>query len=284
MSKTIRATIHVVVWIVGISGLILFFTNIRNVGDWWYLKSYTPPPAIQDLATQAHMTSAGRDVFYRSAPQIVSKRSDIVKYCALTDNQVAELGCYVSNNHIYLLDIRDPALKNEMIVTAAYEMLHPVYEHMDTSTRNLIDKEIEKIAPTITDPSILSQIQIYADTEPGSRDEELYSILGTEYPHISTVLEANYALYLADRTGLVSYHLAFEQVYTNLSDQITQLDGQIKSIKANMQAYRQTGQINQYNALVAQVNSLVDIYNADVVQYNKYGQDLFGQESVSSSP
>jgi hypothetical protein len=207
----------------------------------------------------------------------------MISHCSLTDKTVAELGCYVSNDHIYLLSITEPALSNEMIVTAAYEMLHPVYEHMSNDERTKIDAEIEAIAPSITDQTILDQIRIYAQTEPGARDNELYSILGTEYPTISPILKASYAKYLGNRAQLVAYHKAFEQTYDGLATQITQLQSQIASTKATMARYQALGEISRYNELVPSVNAQVDLYNSQVAVYNQYGSDLFGAQSAAAT-
>jgi hypothetical protein len=266
-----------------LAGVALAFIYHTTISDWWFLRSYTPPAQVEQLATQAEMTQAGRNVFYRAAPQILTQRSEMVSHCSISDNQVAELGCYTSDEHIYLLNITEPALSNEMIVTAAYEMLHPVYEHMSTSQRKAIDAEMEAIVPQITDQSILDQMKIYAQTEPGARDEELYSILGTEYPDISPALAANYAQYLGNRNQLVAYHLAFEQTYNGLAAQITQLGNSITATKAQMAQYQALGEIGRYNALVDGVNSQVDLYNSQVTEYNNYGNALFGAQSTATT-
>jgi hypothetical protein len=275
--KAIKGTVGLAV----IVGLIIVGLHHTAIANWWYLRSYSPPPQIKQLATEADMTKAGQDIFYRAAPQVVTQRADMTSHCSIDDNQVAELGCYVSNDHIYLLSITEPALSNEMIVTAAYEMLHPVYEHMSTDERNTVDAEMEAIAPTITDQTILDQIRIYAQSEPGARDNELYSILGTEYPNLTPALEANYAQYLGNRAQVVAYHQAFEQTYDGLGIQIKALGSEIESTKAVMAQYRAEGDISHYNSLVTSVNSQVDLYNSEVAEYNRYGNDLFGAETTA---
>jgi hypothetical protein len=276
-------TLVFIFWLAVIAAAVIIYLKHTAISDWWFLRNYTPPAQVQQLAAQADMTQTGRNVFYRAAPQIVTQRSEMVSHCSLSDNQVAELGCYTSNEHIYLLSITEPALSNEMIVTVAYEMLHPVYEHMSASQRKTIDAEMEAIVPQITDQSILGQMHIYAQTEPGARDEELYSILGTEYPDISPALAANYAQYLGNRDQLVAYHLAFEQTYNGLASQITQLGASIAATKAQMARYQALGEISRYNALVDGVNSQVDLYNAQVNEYNRYGSALFGAQSAATT-
>lgn len=283
MYQTRSSYLHLAAYVLLLGLVAAGITYHNAITDWWFLRTYTPPPQVEQLADEAQMTTAGRNVFYRAAPQIVTDRATMTSHCSLSNDQVAELGCYVSDDHIYLLSITEPALSNEMIVTAAYEMLHPVYERMSSAQRTKIDAEMEAIAPKITDPSILDQMSIYAQTEPHERDNELYSILGTEYPNLTPELEANYAKYLSNRAQLVAYHEAFEQTYDGLGTQIKSLGGQIDATKAVMSTLQAEGEIEHYNELVPGVNAEVVTYNNDVAIYNRYGNDLFGAETTTGS-
>jgi len=259
----------------------LLIINRYAIGDWYFLRTYTPPAQVAQLATQAHLTPAGRRLFYRANPQIVTTRAAMVQHCSISDNQVAELGCYLSTEHIYLLEVSEPALRNEMPVTAAYEMLHSAYQRMSGGERKQVDAEMAPIAAHITNPDILSQLQIYAKTEPGEQNDELYSVLGTEYSTIPPDLASNYAHYLGNRTQLVAYHDQFEQAFDGLQAQINQLGGQIAQTRALMQQLLAIDAITQYNARVPGVNAEINQYNAEVDEYNRYGQDILGTESGS---
>lgn len=248
--------------------------------DWWYLRNYHPSPQVAALADQATMTATGRRLFYRANPQIVTSRATMVHYCKLTDNQVAELGCYLSTDHIYLLQISDPALKNEMITTAGYEMLHSAYQRMSSSQRRQMDARMEQVAAHITDPDILSQMQVYAKTEPGARDDELYSVLGTEYAQLPPDLEAHYAIYFSHRAKLVAYNQQFNRTFNDLHTQIVQLDASIQATKARMQSYLADGEISRYNNLVPGVNQQITTYNQQVGQYNQYSHEVLGTEAA----
>lgn len=248
--------------------------------DWWYLRNYHPSPQVAALADQATMTATGRRLFYRANPQIVTSRAAMLRYCNVTDNRIAELGCYLSTDHIYLLQISDPALRNEMITTAGYEMLHSAYQRMSGSQRRRMDARMEQVAAHITDPDILSQMQIYAKTEPGARDDELYSVLGTEYAQLPPDLEAHYATYFSHRDKLVAYNRQFNQTFSQLHTQIAQLDASIKATKAQMQTYLSDGEISRYNALVPSVNQQIATYNQQVGQYNQYSHEVLGTEAA----
>jgi hypothetical protein len=259
------------------------YANHYAITDWWYLRTYTPSAQVAQLASQATLTPKGRELFYRANPQIVSQRSQMVQHCSISDNQVAELGCYLSSDQIYLLNITEPQLQNEMITTAGYEMLHSAYQRMDSSQRRSVDNQLEQVATTITNPHILNQIQLYAKTEPGARDDELYSVIGTEDPTIPASLTTNYAQYFTNRDQLVAYYQQFNQAFDGLHDQINQLDSQIKATKAQMQAYLAAGEIERYNSLVPGINTTITTYNNDIDEYNRYGQDILGLEPATNS-
>ena len=264
------------------SGVTAYF-NRYALSDWYYLRTYTPSAEVATLADQSTMTTTGRDLFYRANPDIVTTRAAMVSHCHIASNQVAELGCYLSSDHIYLLQISNRALKDEMATTAGYEMLHSAYQRLSSGQRRQLDAELEQVAAHLTDPHIVSQLQIYAQTEPGARDDELYSALGTEYPDLTPALEANYQRYFTNRRQLVAYYQQFNQTFDNLHAQISQLDSQIESQKTIMHRYLEIGDINLYNGLVPSINSQIATYNADVELYNQYGRDILGTESVTSS-
>lgn len=259
------------------------YANRYNLLDWYYLRTYTPSAQVASLADQATMTATGRRLFYRANPQIVTTRAAMVSACNVTDNQIAELGCYLSTDHIYLLQVSDPVLKNEMATTAGYEMLHSAYQRMSDGQRRVMDARLEQVAAHITDPDILSQMQIYTKTEPGARDDELYSVLGTEYGPLPSDLEKHYAIYFSHRAQLVTYSQQFNQTFDTLHTQIVQLDSTIKATKAQMQSYLAAGEVTRYNSLIPGINVQIATYNQEVTLYNQYSHDILGTETAPAA-
>ncbi|HUC20235.1 MAG TPA: hypothetical protein VMR98_01935, partial [Candidatus Polarisedimenticolaceae bacterium] len=153
--------------------------------DWYYLKDYHPPARIAELADKATMTEDGRRIFYRSKPRMLSDRPSLVKNCQVQGERTIELGCYLSTNQIFLLQIQQPDLKDEEIVTAAHEALHAAYDRMSNTERREINTQLRAAAANITDASLGERLATYQRLEPGEEDNELHSILGTEYPKLS---------------------------------------------------------------------------------------------------
>lgn len=258
----------------------LFHTQIT---DWYALRGYAPPARIAQLAAQTTMTPAGRHLFYRSRPQIMAGRAAFVRSCHVANDQTVELGCYLSSDNIYLLDITQPALSSEVVVTAAHETLHAAYARIGLGSRRELDQELEQAYAGINDPALAARMADYARTEPGERDNELHSILGTEYANLPAALEAHYAKYFSNRAAVVAASTQFKQNFDGLHSRIVQQDSQIKATKAQMQTYLAEGAITRYNALVPGINASITSYNQEVTLYNQYAQDLLGTQAPAGA-
>jgi hypothetical protein len=178
--------------------------NHNQILDWWYLRSYTPPARIVQLADRAGMTDEARRIFYRAQPQIETDRAALVRDCHIKDDETIELGCYLSSDKIYLLDIQQPELADEMVVTAAHETLHAAYDRLSRKEQRQIDAELSAVAGGIKDADLKKRMADYGQLEPGEEVNELHSILGSEYSNLSPALERYYTRYFANRGEIIA--------------------------------------------------------------------------------
>jgi hypothetical protein len=252
-----------------------------ELSDWWVLRDYTPPTRIAQLADQAKLTDTGRRLLYRSKPQIDSDRQTLTRDCRIQSEKTIELGCYLSLDKIYLLDITQEELRDEMVVTTAHETLHAAYVRMGKGERSQVDAQLRAVAASMTDTKLKQRLADYGRLEPGEEANELHSILGTEYRQLTPELEAHYARYLSDRPTVVAYNDAFSKTFDGLHDQILQLDVKIKARKKQMDVLLSQGKISQYNALVPSINADITVYNQKVDQYNRYSSILLGEPPVT---
>jgi len=255
----------------------------NEILDWYYLRDYKPPAEVATLADQAGMTDQARRLFYRTRPQIDMTKPELVRDCMIKGEKTLELGCYISTNNIYVFNISDPDLKTEMTVTAGHEMLHAVYQRMGLEEKRRINAELEAVAAGITDPKFHERMAEYERTQPGSRANELHSILGTEYPNLTPELEAHYAKYFQDRSQIVSYSQQFDKTFDGLHAEIVQLDGAISARRQTMDQYLARGQVAAYNSLVPVINNDIAAYNQKVERYNQYARELLGQENAAGT-
>jgi hypothetical protein len=280
----------------------LFFTIILTgagyVGVRYYQDGQLPPPFTEALAVNkpapipadpeiirmadaATMTPHARDIFYRSVPQIDTDRALFEAHCNLPNvpDSSVELACYApSDNRIFILRIDDPQLKSEMVVAVAHEMLHAAYRKMTTTERANLDKELRDALPSVMNDSLRNQLKQYRISEPGQENNELHSILGTEFRTLTPALETHYAQFFTNRGAVVSQSEAWESVFSDLKKKIQTTEKQIRDLRAEMAEDRRRNNIAAYNSKVPRVNALVKQYNEDVQQYNRLSRSLLGPE------
>lgn len=281
MLRLFKNLLTVAISLAMIGGSVWLVINHRQALDWYYLRSYTPPAEIEQLAAQSTMTERGRNLFYRTNPQINYNRQTLAQNCRIDDETTIELGCYLTNDQIYLLDIDQPELKPQMAVTSAHEMLHAAYERLSSSERRRINTMLKQAANQLNDPKLEERLKDYGQLEPGEEDNELHSILGTEFGQLTPELEAHYAQFLSNRAQVVAFSDEFDRTFDGLRAEIGQLDAQIQATKSRMDTLKQRNQIDAYNSLVPAVNDDINEYNSKVDLYNRYASVLMGNDPLA---
>lgn len=258
------------------------FQNRYNIYDWAKLRNYKPTAPITALATTSGMNNYGTKLFYVNDPQI----SDKTKFNAecRTTEQTIVLGCYTGTN-IYVYKVDDPKLQGVEEVTAAHEMLHAAYQRLSSSEKSRIDGLLQAAYARVKDKQLTDVMASYQKTEPGEQDNELHSILGTEYSNLGSELEDYYKKYFADRAKVVKLANDYKKVFEDISKQVEQYDAdlslrkseinqrqselastakQLETQKAQMDVLLRAGNAKEYNAQVNIFNQRVTAYNAEV--------------------
>ena len=126
--------------------------------------------------------------------------------------------------------------------------------------------------------SLRTQLRQYRISEPGQENNELHSILGTEFRTLTPALETHYAQFFVNRGAVVAQSEAWESVFTELKANIRLTEVQIKNLRAQMADDERRRDIRAYNEKVPRVNALVRQYNEAVQQYNRLSRSLLGPE------
>lgn len=240
--------------LIGLS--VLLYANRQYVLDTVHFWQYKPTAEITQIASQTTMTDSAKFLFYASEPSVDDKTA-FNKACKDTEaGTTAILGCYTADK-IYIYDVTDQRLNGIKDVTAAHEMLHAVYQRMSASDKKtvnaLVEAEYQKLK---SNPDYASRMAYYAKSEPGQRDNELHSIIGTEVANISPALEAHYKKYFNNRSAVVADYNAYNGVMTSLDNQkqslASQLDALSDKITAGMATYE--ADMKQFNSDVAAFN------------------------------
>ncbi|HEX3081726.1 MAG TPA: hypothetical protein VHQ86_00570 [Candidatus Saccharimonadia bacterium] len=276
--------------LVGIAAL-----NYQTLLDDYTLSVYQPSAKVSAFESRVTLTRHAQAVFGRANPVFDDKQT-FNRDCDTQPHEL-ELGCYY-RGRIYVLQVDNASLAPEMDVVAAHELLHAVWEGMSPSDRQVIGKELERVYAGITDQDLKDRMAGYAQSEPGEQDNELHSILGTEYATTSPLLEAHYTKYFANRPQVVAEHAAYKAVFesrrTELESELASIrseKAQLSLINRQLDSLRASGQIAAYNALVPKQNQLVDDinsriekYQSGVDEYNALSKSLDSQEITDTEP
>ncbi len=266
--------------------------NAQEIRDWWQLRDYSPSAEIARLADRAQLSARGERLFFVGDPKLNDKQ-EFNSNCPTTERSLV-LGCY-SSGYIYILAVDDPRLDGIEEVTAAHEMLHAAYDRLDGDERERVDGLLLRQFNEITDERILSLIEQYRSQDPSSVNNELHSILPTEYADLSPELEEYYSQYFVDRLAVValadSYEAAFSSVERRVETLTTRIEAKSKEIQSSKvradglsaQFADLSQEVKDTSAELDRLNEELDElesqgrtaqYNQMVVEYNLLVEDL----------
>lgn len=275
---------------IGLAGLsLLLLWQQQDIRDWWFLRSYEPPQAIETLAERADMSETGRRYFYASDPRLHDDEAFNEHCTPLPESSV--LGCYSSDSRIHILRVERQELEGIMTVTAAHEMLHAAYHRLPRGERDEVVELLETEFADIDDPEVISLIERYAERGGEEvRRDELHAVLPTQVEDLSAELEDYYGQYFRDRQEVIEWYQQYNSTFTQLREQIQAYEDRLENLRAQIERLEERlenqqarlerlnsqleqreadGDIAGYNALVPQQNRAVETYNGLVESYRR---------------
>jgi hypothetical protein len=230
-------------------------------------------PDVADLIAGATLTDQARRTFLAADPA-VEDLATFTRNCGVDSSAASSggtrthtQGCYVAGR-IHLLAPDRADAHDLLYVVAAHELLHAVYAALAPAERAAIDAQME--AARAGNDRLEERLKPYGTTP--ALDNEIHSILGSEFDGLSPALEAHYALYFTNRAALVADRQrtlgAREDEMHRLNAEIDALDARITALKDGQEALRSAGDIRTYNANVAVINGLISQFNGDVDTLN----------------
>ncbi len=272
----IIVTVVVCLLLVSISFLLII--NKQYIIDQITFLQYKPTAEVANLADRAGMNDRGKFYFYASQPSTYSPANAATfnKYCDKIESTTAILGCY-NNSKIYIYDVTDKKLDGISEVTATHETLHAIYARLDyeekTKINKLLDSEYTKLA---NDKYYADLMLFYSNTEPGQRDNELHSIIGTEVSVISPELESYYNQYFSNRQKVVNLDIKYSSAFKTLKNQADSLTKQIDSLSVSI-----TSGTAQYNDDAMTLNGDIANFNSRANSGDFSSQYQFNNERAS---
>jgi hypothetical protein len=246
------------------------------------------------LAHEATMTRRARELLGAATARVEDKTEFVAACPSPEASSTLVLGCY--DGRIFVLRVDRADLAPVMTVTAAHEMLHAAYAEMGRAERRRVADQLDAFMQATGDARIEALLPAYERLEPGARDNELHSLVGTQVRALPSPLERHYRRFFADRSAVVDAFDAYQHVfddlqtrYDALNAEVKALEGELNGLQAEVKAageeadrltneidsLRGQGRIDESNQLVGQQNAavlrsngLVDTFNARVDDYN----------------
>ena len=234
-------------------------SNRQYLADQLVVWNYTASDDIEGYITRSTMTDKGAFLFTASAPAIVAGE-EFNEVCGSGEAGTGILGCYLPRTKtISLYDVTDERLDGIEDVVASHEMLHAAWDRMSAEEQAAVVPLLEAEATALAgDAEFVARMDLYDRTEPGERDNELHSIIGTEYAAISPELESYYSDYFDDRAALVDLHVTSNAVFVDLEARSAALVSELDALRTGIET-----DYASYNSGYDQLNSDIDEFNAD---------------------
>lgn len=247
---------------------IFAFLHYQLILDTVVASQYKPTATVNELAAQIQFTERGSFLFKATQAELDDSTA-FNQHCHKKDATTVVLGCYIAPQRTYIFDVQDPRLSGIRQVTAAHETLHAAYDRLSVSERQNVNHMIEAALPAVlqTKSELAARLEVYAKTEPGERDNELHSILGTEAETLPAELESYYSQYFKDRHAITAFAASYSKVFNDLKANQNALVSELKALNVEVDTLSIA-----YNTEIAQLN-------ADIQQFNARAQDSSGFSS-----
>ena len=264
-----------------LAGSSWLYLNPYAIEDWLALRDYQPTSEIAAISNRIGLSDKAEKIFYVHKPEILS--ADTFNETCPVERSIV-LGCY-DGSGIYVYRVEEERLDGIHEVTAAHEILHAVYDRLDSGDKEEINEWLNVALLKLDD----SRIQDVVDSYRNKGDEvvlnELHSILATEAEDLPEFLEEYYKQYFEDRSRVVALSQDYEAVFQGLRDEVEKLDneltdlsGKISLLEASLgsmsssiakernriQGLLDDNQIQAYNQAIASFNDSINSYNKDL--------------------
>lgn len=244
----------------------------QYIHDWWRVQQYQPSEDIKQLAARSGMTSEGTFYFYLSHPHLKSA-TEFNQDCRRVEQGSPILGCFLSDkDQIHIYNVQNPELDGIKEVTAVHEMLHAVWSRLPDAERGRLTTLLEAAYQRKKDAGLTERMAYYERSQPGSRANELHSILGTEFADLGDELEAHYARFFR-RPVILDLHQRYHRTFTAAEARSKELLATLRSLKAVIDQ-----QSADYQSRVVAYNRKVASFNQRATQGDFASRAAFDQE------
>ena len=270
----VRKIFSVLTPIIVLSAAVFVMANRQQIIDEITLWQYKPSAEIVAIADRVKMSDVGRKMFYVSNPQIKSA-NEFNEDCRRVEKGNAILGCYnPSSRDIYIYNVANSELDGVKEVTAAHEMLHAAWERLGASEKSHLSELLEQAYNNVKNKKLSERMEYYDRAQPGTRANELHSILGTEFANLGDELEEYYRRYFTDRSEVVKLHAQYQEKFESRENEAQKLSESLKvrKEKLNRELSQYSTDLADYNGRVADFNRRAGVSGGFLSQNDFYSQ------------
>lgn len=259
MSNTKRSIARSTITLVASALIVIFalwlFFNRQFALDTYTNWTYRASDSIATISERTELTDKGKFTFYATQPELLG-RDSFNNSCPRQEAGSPILGCYTSDDRIYIYDVTDDKLDGMKEVTAAHEVLHAVWFRMSEEEKSILEKQLVAAYEANATDSLKSRMEYYQRTEPTEFVNELHAILGTEVADLGEELEKHYAEYF-DRESVLALYDQYNTVYSELSERADEL-------------FTLMGELaNKIDTASDTYNSQIENFSSDVEDFNE---------------
>lgn len=232
--------------------------NQQALLDWWSASQFQPSAEISAMQARIKATDQARRVLYASRPTLQTSE-EFNKNCPRQEATSYILGCYVDKNiHVYRVSGEELDGANE--VTLAHELLHAIYERLSVQEKARLGELLKSDYERLKTDELIERMAMYERTEPGEFENELHSILATEFKDLSEELEKHYRRYFYNRLAVVELYERYSQQFIIKQQQAEQLAAEIERLTAEYEVSADsfTDRSNQLSSRIKDFNWRAD--------------------------
>jgi hypothetical protein len=262
-----------------VSGVIILtavwlFFHRQTVLDWVAVQSFTPSSEVEAINKRVAFTDAGKFTFYATKPEVESEET-FNKECPRQEAGSPILGCYTTDDRIYIYNLTNEQLDGMEEVTAAHEMLHAVWFRTSKEDQEKLKVQLTEAFDSLSDTELKSRMEYYERTEPGEFANELHSILGTEVASLGEPLESYYEKFFS-REKVLSLYGQYHSVYATLNNRADALYREMETLSASIESRSAT-----YDANATQLSADINSFNTQANSGSFTSQSQFNSERAS---
>lgn len=230
------------------------FLNRQYAMDQVSVWTYEPSEAVVSIGEKVEFTDKGKFIFYATKPELESQET-FNKECPRQETGSPILGCYTTDDRIYVYNLTNDQLQGMEEVTAAHEMLHAVWYRTSPSEREKLTTELQAAYNKFDNKELKDRMDYYQRTEPGEFANELHSILGSEIGSLSEPLESYYSQFF-NRATVLKLHDQYSGVYKALYDRADVLFADMQALATTIET-----KSSAYDAAAKQLSADISSFN-----------------------